>query len=148
MSQIATFSVRPGDHEGQDELNDFLRGHRVLQIDRVFADGAWAFCVEWLENRTSDGTRDWRARKIDYRETLDEATFARFVRLRERRKAIAKEDGIPSYMIMTDAQMAEAAKAEALTQAVLEGIEGFGAARLQKYGPRLLSEETRRDEHE
>lgn len=41
---------------------------------------------------------------------------------------------------MTDAQMAEAAKAETLTVAVLKGIDGFGDARVERYGARLTAE--------
>ena len=50
MSQIATFYVPTPDGGGfQEELNAFLRGHRVVQIDKAFTGSGWAFCVEWLE---------------------------------------------------------------------------------------------------
>ena len=41
-------------------------------------------------------------------------------------------------MVMTDAQLAEAAKPEELTEAVLRSIEGFGEARMKKYAEALL----------
>ena len=50
MSQINTFFVPLADDgAAQQELNAFLRGHRVLQIEKAFAGNGWAFCVEWLE---------------------------------------------------------------------------------------------------
>ena len=50
MSQIATFFVPiSGGEAMQDEMNAFLRGHRVLQVEKAFAGNGWAFCVEWLE---------------------------------------------------------------------------------------------------
>ena len=57
--------------------------------------------------------------------------------MRERRKAVAKEDGVPPYMVMTDAQMAAAVKDGEPSMEVLKGVEGFGEARLSKYGERL-----------
>ena len=57
MSQINTFFIPLNDTgERQEELNAFLRGHRVLQIERAFADTGWAFCVEWLGGRHSRRT--------------------------------------------------------------------------------------------
>ena len=43
--QIQIFRVAAGDAVGVEELNRFLRGHRVLSVDRHFEEGAWHFCV-------------------------------------------------------------------------------------------------------
>ncbi len=138
MSQINTFFVPiSGGEAVQDEMNAFLRGHRVLQVEKAFAGNGWAFCVEWMEGGAAVAGRPLYQKRIDYREVLDEATFARFAKLRERRKAIAQEDGVPPYMVMTDAQMAEAVKEGEPTVEAMKKIEGFGAARLAKYGERL-----------
>ena len=140
MSQINTFFIPLTDTgERQDEMNAFLRGHRVLQIERAFAVSGWAFCVEWLEGEDGVAKGKWRERKIAYREVLEPAVFARFAVLREKRKSIAQQEGIPPYMVMTDAQLAEAAKPEALTESHLRSIEGFGEARVKKYAQRLIS---------
>jgi len=80
----------------QDELNRFLRGRRVLEVCHHFVDeGAnsrWCFLVEYLEGEIKGGygTSSPRAR-VDYKEVLDEASFARFVRLRTVRKKLADE---------------------------------------------------------
>lgn len=50
--------------------------------------------------------------------------------------------GRKSYMVMTDSQLAEAAKPDALTPDVLRRIEGFGEMRIKKYGERLLVDVT------
>lgn len=137
--QINTFFVPlSGGEAEQGELNAFLRGHRVLQIEKAFSGNCWAFCVEWLEGGTSQS--GWKQKRVDYREILEPEVFERFTKLRERRKAIATEDGVPPYMVMTDAQMAEAARHEPLTEGDLKRIEGFGEARLEKYGVRLLED--------
>ena len=137
MSQVAVFYIPLAGGEAQEEMNAFLRGHRVLRMEMAFTGNGWAFCVEWLDGSGAVPS-SWKARKVDYREILEPEVFARFAKLRERRKAIAKEDGVPPYMVMTDAQMAEAAKPEKLTAVELKKIEGFGEARFEKYGGRLL----------
>jgi len=137
MSQINTFFVPlSGGETFLNEMNTFLRGHRVLQIEKSFAGNGWAFCVEWLEG-TQTSPRPSYQRRIDYRDVLEPEVFERFAKLRERRKAIAQEDGVPPYMVMTDAQMAEAVKDGEPTLDVLKRVEGFGEARLSKYGERL-----------
>jgi len=135
--QIATFLILHGDTVAQAELNAFLRGHRILQVDKSFTGSGWSFCVEWLEGKSS-GETEWKAKRIDYREVLDAESFARFAKLRERRKAIALEDGVPTYMVMTDAQLAKVAKAEKMDMTLLKQIDGFGEAHVKKYGERLL----------
>ena len=45
-------------------------------------------------------------------------------------------------MVMTDSQLAEAAKPDALTPDVLRQVEGFGEMRMKKYGERLLADVT------
>lgn len=87
----------------------------------------------------------WREKRIDYREILEPDVFARFAALREKRKAIANEEGVPPYMVMTDAQLAEAAKPEHLTEEVLRKIEGFGEARMKKYAAKFIEQTTKGD---
>lgn len=142
MIQFNTFFVSITDGgEAQNALNAFLRAHRVLQVQKnAFVEG-WGFCVEWMEGANSGGANEnWRKNpRIDYREVLEAVVFERFAKLRERRKAIAAEEGIPPYMIMTDAQLAELAKVETPQIADMKKIEGVGDARVAKYGERLLS---------
>ena len=83
-----------------------------------------------------------RKLRVDWKEKLEPNVFERFAKLRERRKKIAAEDGVPPYMVMTDSQLAEAAKPDALTLDVLRRIEGFGEMRIKKYGERLLVDVT------
>lgn len=140
MAQINTFFVPLADDGGaQEDMNSFLRGHRVISIDKAFTGSGWSFCVEWIESGSNSAkSSDWRQKRIDYREVLSADQFERFAALRERRKVIALEDGVPPYMIMTDAQMAEASKAEVLDESILRKIDGFGEARIKKYSERLL----------
>jgi len=42
-----------GSPEAEDELNQFLRSHRVVQVQRTLENNngmpSWCFCIEWLE---------------------------------------------------------------------------------------------------
>lgn len=46
---------------------------------------------------------------------------------------------MPPYVICNNRQLAEIVKARPLTLAALGRIEGFGEAKLKKYGPDLLA---------
>jgi superfamily II DNA helicase RecQ len=76
--------------------------------------------------------------KVDYREKLSPADFAVFARLREVRKRIAQEDGVPIYTVFTNEQLAQMVAARATTKAALEQVAGVGDARIEKYGARVL----------
>lgn len=124
------------------ELNAFLRGRKVVAVHREFLqDGAasrWCFCVEYLDG-TPPGPPAGAGGKIDYREVLDEAQFARFRVLREARKKVAEEDGVPVYAVFTNDQLAEMAKVEGgIGEADLRKIAGIGEKKTARYGRRFL----------
>ena len=135
-----------GDDATEEEMNRFLRGHRVLTTSREFvSDGQssfWAFVVEYLENGkpvsetfSRAGTRE----KIDYRNVLSESDFARFRVLRECRKAIAEADAVPAYAVFLDEHLAEMSKLAELTLAGMRKISGIGEKKSEKYGARIIA---------
>jgi hypothetical protein len=71
------------------ELNDFIRSHRVLAVDRHWVDRGensfWAVWVDDLEpspDRPSDVATSGSKRKLDYKEVLSPEDFAVFAQLR------------------------------------------------------------------
>ena len=143
MAQYNTFFIPHGDAGIQQELlNVFLRSHRVLKVEKgVFPEG-WAFCVEWMDGTAGGGSLalpPYAREKVDYMKVLSPEAFARFSELRKRRRQLAEEDGVRPFIIMTDAQLAQLAKVEQPTVADLKKIDGFGEAKAEKYGERLLS---------
>jgi hypothetical protein len=88
------FQVPVRDSEAaEEELNRFLRGHRVLSVDRRWVDlgteSFWSFCVDYLESAQSSASvarpgGETRA-KVDYREVLNPEQFGAFVKLQELR---------------------------------------------------------------
>lgn len=138
--QIEIMTVRPGDQEAQEALNRFLRGHRILTVEKVFDGGAWHFCISW-QPAASSPDRDGKGKntaRVDYREILDAPTFALFAHLREVRKQLAEKERLPAFAILTNEQLAEVAKGRCSSLADLRKIEGIGDGRIEKYGGQLI----------
>ena len=144
MLQIKTFTV-PIHDDGSfaEELNRFLRSRQVLEVDREFVqDGSrscWCFCVRYLE-RSGSGTKSANKKRIDYKEVLDETTFATFAALRSRRKDIAQAEGIPAFAVFTDAQLADMARLDPLTPATIAEVKGVGTGKIERYAEKLLED--------
>lgn len=137
--QIQIFRVAAGDPVGVEELNRFLRGHRVLSVDRHFEAGLWHFCVcHQPSGLSTSGPAGAAGSKVDYRATLDAPTFALFSRLRATRKQVAEKEGLPPYAIFTNEQLAEVARRRPASLAALGEVPGLGEARLSKFGALLL----------
>ena len=134
--QVALFTVSPGDQQALEELNRFLRGHRVLTLDRQCLDGVWSFCVTYQPALGGDSSGS--GGKVDYRAVLDERTFVLFSRLRETRKKLAEQENLPPYAVFTNEQLAEMVQKRVTTKAGLDSLAGVGKARVDKYGDDFL----------
>jgi superfamily II DNA helicase RecQ len=133
------------DGSAENELNVFLRSHRVLAIDRRWvdqgADSFWSICVDYVDaGVASDATRGRmvRGRGKDYKEILSADDFAVFAKLRELRKEMAQAEAVPVYTIFTNEQLAQMVQDRCGSKADLEKVAGVGDARIEKYGPRFL----------
>ncbi len=69
---------------------------------------------------------------------LSDADAAIFERLRAWRTAQATEQGVPAYMVFSDATLRALAEAKPQSEAELSGISGIGASKLERYGTDLL----------
>jgi ATP-dependent DNA helicase RecQ len=69
---------------------------------------------------------------------LDSSGEQLWKRLREWRAAIAKEHGVPAYVVFHDATLGELARARPQTKAALGQISGVGQRKLERYGAALL----------
>jgi len=65
--------------------------------------------------------------------------LARFEALRELRAQLAREQGVPAYVIFHDATLRAMAEHDPRTRAALAGISGVGAAKLERYGAAFLA---------
>src|SRR3990167_3818425 len=108
----------------QDEMNRFCATQRVVAVERQFVacgpSSFWAICVQVAsgagalpealkapEKRSGERSA---AERVDYKEVLGEADFARFADLRVWRKSVAEHEGVPVYAVFTNEQLAEIAR--------------------------------------
>jgi len=125
----------------QDELNRFLRSHRIVQTRKelVAADGSgWAVLVEYLDSAEKSADGQQLRGKVDYKEVLNAADFSLFSKLREVRKKLAEDNGLPVYAVCTNEQLAEIAKRRPATMTECMQIDGIGQSKAEKYVPALL----------
>lgn len=140
------FFAIPALHAGQAEadLNQFLRGHRVVAIERQFlaAGPTWCLAIEYLDQAVpgASGASDAaRKTRIDYKEVLSPDEFGRFSKLRDLRKQIAEAEALPVYAVFTNEQLAAMAQRMPQTPAELQAIDGVGDAKMRQFGPRYLA---------
>jgi ATP-dependent DNA helicase RecQ len=67
-----------------------------------------------------------------------EADLALFERLREWRAALAREESVPAYVILSDATLAEIALARPSTDEALLSVNGIGPRKLDAFGDAIL----------
>jgi len=143
--QIKIFTIPIISGEAQEqEMNTFLRSKRVLQTESQLISNEhgdfWCFCIKYLEDGSGKISSTGR-RKVDYKEVLDELSFQRFARMREIRKRLAKEEGIPAYAIFTDEELSNLAKIEKLTPIKMQSVKGVGEKKVQKYAQHFIEKD-------
>lgn len=138
---MITVPIRdPG--EADEELNAFLRGHRILSVSRRFVEAGassfWCFCIDYTEKRGPSSVSRGNRGRIDYKDVLKPEEFAVFAKLRDLRKELAQAESVPMYTIFTNEQLAKMVQNRVASQADLEKVSGIGEGRVAKYGARLL----------
>jgi len=145
--QLKFFQMPLGGEGGlNEELNGFLRSHRVLKVQRELVQRestpCWAVCVEYLDGTApqNSGSRSGMRgeEKKDYKQMLSETDFAVFTRLRDLRRSLAESEGVPVYAVFSNEQLAKFAQNRPQTKAELEKVDGVGGARSEKYGAKVL----------
>lgn len=128
---------------GQEALNRFCSGHCVVSVEKNFVaygtESFWSVCVTYHEGDVKSLPSGKRER-IDYREVLNEHDFALYAKLRDLRKVLAEQEGVPAYALFTNEQLAEMVTSKISTLVELQGVSGVGKARLEKYGDLFLNE--------
>jgi superfamily II DNA helicase RecQ len=141
--QYASFLIPlHSDSTEQEDLNRFLRGRRIIQTRKelVSTDSAshWAILVEYLDNPDKNTSGQHSKSKVDYKEILNAEDFSLFTKLREARKKLAEENGLPVYAVCTNEQLAEIAKRKPKNLTEFKQIDGIGQGKTEKYFPAFL----------
>ncbi len=139
--QIKIFNIPiPDGEQFNDELNKFLRSKQVLKVDHQIVSNEqgnyWSFVVRYLE---TESYKEGSFKKKDYRTILNEADFKKFSRMREVRKQLAHEDGVPPFAVFTDEELGELAQLPfPITASEMRGIKGVGEKKMERYGIKLI----------
>jgi len=140
--QFKIFTIPIGDNgSALDEMNRFLRANKVLDVQNQVvsnANGAyWCFCVRYIEKIYSQNGDS--KTKVDYKQVLDEVTFQKFSRLREIRKKLAADEGIPAFAVFTDEELAGLAKLETITVQNMLTIKGIGDKKVERFAKHFIT---------
>lgn len=140
--QIKLFTIPISDNGSLlEEMNRFLRGSKVLEVDKQLVSNqnsaSWCFCVSYIDT-PYNSKFSGKKQKIDYINVLDEQTFKIFSKLREHRKKLAKEEGVPAYAIFTDEEIANIARLPEIKVEKLIEIKGIGEKKIKKYGKKII----------
>jgi superfamily II DNA helicase RecQ len=154
MTQFTSFFISPfGEKSVSEELNAFLRSHRIVNVDKKLIDGergtGWVFLVEYGTESGHSGSNS--TQRVDYREALNAVEYALFDKLRGLRKEAAEKTGIPVYAVFTNEQLAGMVRKKPQTAKDMLAIPGVGEARVKQYGEAFLNfflQETRDEKTE
>lgn len=145
--QIQLFNIPFADDGARvQEMNNFLRTHKVLTIDKQCIvsgqDGFWSFCVTYIgdtqpvqEQKTQSSQTD----KVDYQKELEPAAAAVYSQLRDIRKEMAAEYAVSTFVIFSNYELSEFAKiavqeGQQLTPQTMMKVRGVGKQKVSKYG--------------
>jgi superfamily II DNA helicase RecQ len=143
LTQYASFFISPfGEKSVTDELNVFLRSHRIVNVEKRLIDGergtGWVFIIEYGNEGGGNKNAPNASQRVDYREVLSADEYALFDKLRSLRKELADKSGIPVYAVFTNDQLAGMVKKRPKTVKDLLSITGIGEARSKQYGEAFL----------
>lgn len=104
-----------------EEARAVLRGERAVTLRK---------------DRPRKATRAMR--RTEQNEDFDPALAGLFEALRAERARLAREQGVPSYVVFHDATLRAMASAKPASRAELARLPGIGEAKLEKYGRAFL----------
>ena len=130
----------------EQELNSFLRGHKILEVDSQLVSNAhgasWCFCIRYIGSGIGEKNGEKNLpEKVDYRKVLDEPTFQKFSKLREIRKEISARESISAFIIFTDEELAALARLDEVTEKGMRSIKGVGDKKIDRFGKYFIKKE-------
>ena len=128
-------------------LEEFLNGKQVYRIwDHFFCNEEvpyLAMVVAYADPAISSGAeavgKSRESKRAAWRELLADSDMPLFNMLRNWRAERAKREGVPVYLICTNAQLAQMVKARPRSLSGLGAIKRIGKAKLERYGADLLA---------
>ena len=132
--KIFTLPVHDSDRE-VEEMNNFLRSHRILQTERHFCPdngGYWTILIEYMDGEpTAESPVAYRKEKKDFSEGMTDEEKQRLENFKKIRRELATSRSIPAYMVFTNEELAILAKIPELNVDTAKNIKGIAPSRLK-----------------
>lgn len=128
--QLAALGFLAADVEGHGSL-------RLTSASRAVLNGSQTVPLRLQPERKKISARTAAVRK-DRFAPLDPVAQALWARLRAWRSEVARQHGVPAYVVLHDATLAELVRLRPQTESGLSQITGIGARKLESYGEELL----------
>ena len=143
QTQFMTFFISPfSEPSSSAELNNFLKSHRIINVEKRLIDGergtGWVFLVEYTENEGGKSAYTMSS-KVDWRDVLNPSQFAVYDFLRKTRKEIGDKTKIPLYGILSNEQLALMAQNPPKTKEDFLKIKGVNEQKCRQFGEIFLS---------
>lgn len=136
LYKIFTVRLITGDTK---ELNTFLKSHKILNVKEYFVDnGSDSFISFRVEYINKSEIEKSSKTKVDYKDILSKDDFILYSDLRDIRKGLAEENGLPVYSIFTNEQLANIVKVKPKTKEKLKSIPEVGESKIEKYSERII----------
>lgn len=137
-----TFFVSPfSEPSSHAELNNFLKSHRIINVEKRLIDGergtGWVFLVEYSDNEGAKPSYTMSA-KVDWRDVLNPSQFAVYDLLRKKRKEIGERTKIPLYGILSNEQLALMAQNPPKKKEDFIKIKGVSEQKYKQFGEEFL----------
>ncbi len=128
-----------------EDLEAFQRSHEILEVsDHWFTHEGLpvlALLVRYREREASSrGAGDPRAAvRTDPRADLNPEERRLYDAIRRWRSRRARRDGIPPFLLLTNAQVAAIARTRPATKEALRDLPGVGESRVERFGEEILA---------
>ncbi|MEA3451119.1 MAG: HRDC domain-containing protein, partial [Bacteroidota bacterium] len=143
IMQIKIFIISIIDCVDEEEnLNKFLSSHKIVNVKQEFVSNEQGdyliFIVRYMAHNSGEKSSRYKKPKKDYREILEPSVYAAFTLLRECRKEISFEEGLPVYSIFLNDELAKIADLKEINFSEAKKIKGIGEKKAKDYLEKLL----------
>lgn len=154
------FNAQRGTFE-DEAMQEFMAHYAVTAMEEHFfmqGDQPWVlFTLRYSAAPTLENspvvTAQQESKKISskekahkkeaWRETLSDKDLPLFEHLRQWRRQVAEEHGVPPYVVFTNAHLAQLVTERPSSLGGLAKINGIGKAKIDKYGQNVLDQLTK-----
>jgi len=117
------------------DVREVLRGEKTVELRRDPAKES----RKALAKTQGQSERRSAGRSAETAESLDEAGYALFLQLKEKRMDLAKSQAVPPYVVFHDSSLIAMARRRPQSLEEMADLPGIGESKLQRYGEIFLA---------